>query len=266
MGKPRLFSTVPARAIADDRLSGLDWRVLAGVSIRDGMSLVKGKGAGCYASNVTLAADVGCEYSSLSKSLARLLEYGYLKMERQADDKRMTTYRVHFEAPDSWPSHQASTSEAVGGTANQPQKVIGRNAASSAKVVGRDFPASGGKQPQTASHYIPLKGELDSVETEELNSSEEAHLTARSLPGRSESEAVGAWLAQIERAWKGEEGSVTLRQSTDAELAELNRNLSEIFEDHCGEPAGYQAERLLERIDLVCWENHRGTYAAGAAA
>jgi DNA-binding MarR family transcriptional regulator len=206
MGKARAFYTVPTRAMRDERLSAVDHRTLGCVSIHDGMSQVKGKGAGCYASNQTLAAKVGCDYTTLSKSLSRLQEWGYIIKERQVDDRRMTTYRVNFAGDDSWQDGQSI----VGKTANRSEEVVGLDASDRPEVVGEQFSETRRNQPETGEHYIPLKGELDSVETGELNSLEKARLTSRFARRKDDGPKVGAELARLERALKSDPLSVDL--------------------------------------------------------
>jgi hypothetical protein len=182
-------------------------------------------------------------------------------MERQANDKRMTTYRVRFEAPDSWPTGQASAPKVVGEIANHPEKVVGREAASSCKVVGRDFPASGKKRPETATHYIPLKGELDFVETEELNSSEEAHLAARNAQqGEGASEklrSIASEVALFERRFRADwtQFNGSLHKWVDW----LTQQHEELFDEDL--VTARRAERLADEvhefIEQFAFENNR---------
>jgi hypothetical protein len=203
----RKFFTGAVALIGDQRPSALDLRVYACVSLHDGMSLVKGKGAGCYASNLKLAGMIGCDYTSLSKSLSRLVTWGYLLKERHAEDRRCTTYRCVFDFPDGWSNGQVSGQPIVGDPANDPLKVVGRDAAEQAKVVGRPSSETRENQPKTAQHYIPLKGELDSVETEELDSpkvrvADAPRVAARCAVSFRDVEPINETLAKFERQWK----------------------------------------------------------------
>jgi hypothetical protein len=89
----RLFSTAPITAMQDHELTGLDLRVLLWVSLHDGMSLLRGSGNGCYASNQTLFGEVGCNYSAGCRSLSKLVDRGHLVREAKG---RMTIFRVVF--------------------------------------------------------------------------------------------------------------------------------------------------------------------------
>ncbi|MGI8704956.1 MAG: MarR family transcriptional regulator [Sphingomicrobium sp.] len=181
MAKERLFFTGSTRIIGDPRPSGLDLRVYACVSLHDGMSLLKKNGRGCYATFATLTAEIGCDAANLSRSLKRLVEWGYLTEERQ-EDRRRKTYRVTFESADSWQSRQQPADE----------------------IVGNGESGNGSNPPQDEQHYSSLKG-LDTLEREKLDSSEEAHFV-RGSPERMEFEDnVGAQLAVLERAMKAGE-------------------------------------------------------------
>ena len=183
MAKERLFFTGSVRIISDPRPSGTDLRVYACVSLHDGMSLVKGSGRGCYATFATLCAEVGCDPANLSRSLKRLVEWGYLREERQTD-RRRKTYRVTFESAESWQNRQQFECGQI------------------VEKVGSALRGNGRNPPQTEQHYSSLK-ELDSSEEEKLNSPEGARFAARGLGRKKDSpENVGARLATIERELK----------------------------------------------------------------
>jgi len=259
----RKFFTASVELVRDPRPSALDFRVYACVSLHDGMSLLKGKGAGCFASNQTLAAKIGCDYTSLSKSLNRLVEWGYITKERQADDKRCTTYRCVFDFPDSWRDGQLTGGAVVGETANHRFKVVGLEPAQTAEIVGRAISETHGNLRETATHYIPLKGELDSVETGELDSPKVRVADApRCAPKASAMfrsvEPTCETLAKFERQWK-QDWTVF-----DANLSEWRDWLYQRAEDEAGEDnvASNWAQRLAEQVDdfigYVAWERGGG--------
>lgn len=169
----RIFYCGPRRAIGDGRLSALDHRVLAVVALHDGMSLTKGKGAGCYATYRTLSAEVGCDYTNFSKSIARLLRWSYLVREPQVMDKRKFTLRVVYSGADSWQNDQQSCDRIVGETTNEPSEIVGQHANCTAEIVGHEKSERRRNQPKTALHYISLKEELDSVETGKIDSAKQ---------------------------------------------------------------------------------------------
>lgn len=178
MARERLFFTGSTRIIGDPRPSGLDFRVYACVSLHDGMSLMKGTGRGCYATYATLTAEIGCDAANLSRSLKRLVEWGYLKEERQTD-RRRKTYRLTFETAETWQSRQQSAASGL------------------IEIVGNELSGNCRNPPQTDPHYIPLK-ELDYLKGK-LDSSEEARFAARGAVQGSVAN-LGAELGKLERA------------------------------------------------------------------
>ena len=166
MGKPRLFTTLPVGAIADSRLTSLDLRCMAAIALRDGMSGMKGKGGGCYAKHATLAADAQTDVTNFSKSLSRLIGWGYVVREPQLMDKRRFTLRVVYPDP-----------EKVGEPTNHSAEIVGEETPKSAEIVGERDSENGGFSRQTDRHYSSLREELDSVETGELNSLKGPHLS-----------------------------------------------------------------------------------------
>jgi DNA-binding MarR family transcriptional regulator len=101
MNSKALFAAMPARAIQDQKLHGLEWRVLAAVAMHDRMSLQKkAPGKGCIASNATLANWCGCNQTNLSTAISTLVERGYIR--READKSgRNRTLRVLYTEGDA---------------------------------------------------------------------------------------------------------------------------------------------------------------------
>lgn len=222
MARKRDFSTVPVRIFNDPRPSALDLRTLACVSMHDGMSLKKGTGRGCYATFATLTAELGCDASNLSKSLRRLVDWGYLSEERQ-HDRRRKSYRVIFDAEESWRNDQQSAGE----------------------IVGNGESGNGENPPLNGQHYSSLKG-LNTLEREKLNSSEEARF-ARCLPGKTAFEDnVGAQLSVLERA---------LKSGTAINAVEWYQYCGSVWEvdEHRGR-AQRLAEVLAEQMTIEEWK------------
>jgi hypothetical protein len=205
--------------------------------MHDGMSLRKGKGRGCYATFTTLTAAIGCDASNLSKSLKRLVDWGYLSEERQ-DDRRRKTYRVIFDA------------ENVGETTN---KLVGDNANERPEIVGNGESGNGRNPPLDGQHYSSLKG-LDTLERDKLDSSEEARLAARGSAGLSFTDNVCGQLARFERHWRESPNSYPV--DTLEQWASYCEQALEAFE--CGDPEYGQAERLSGEIDLAIEELRNG--------
>lgn len=159
-GAKVLFAPIPERAMGDGRLSALDWRVLTAIAFHDRMSATpKGKGRGCFASRATLAGKVGCDASSLSKAVRRLIGWGYVLEERQTSDRRKMLLRVSYE-------HGAS--EIGGGAATYCPINGGEPDTHSPDIGGAALWETGAIPPETPPQYIPLKGGIHSVETERI--------------------------------------------------------------------------------------------------
>lgn len=268
--KARLFSTAPVSAMLDRELTGLEWRALLWVSLHDGMSLVKGKGSGCYASNKTIFAEVGCDYASGCRALSKLVQRGHLVREQVG---RSTRYRVVFGAPDMLQARNLSSGERVAGSQGDE-----------ARYVAEHLRQTADNAPEPASDYSSLSEELDSTEAGELNSSEEAHLgdahfppeddlsfsppslnlradrgkeaakaglgsewaLAPHLPHNLGSLPPGAQVARIESAF-GKIGRDPERLHS-REREALSTWLFEMAETFTEEPFGQQAQRLSEEI------------------
>ena len=235
-GKERLFFTGSTRIIADPRPSGLDLRVYACVSLHDGMSLLKKTGRGCYATFATLTAEIGCDAANLSRSLKRLVGWGYLAEERQ-DDRRRKTYRVTFDDKETWQNRQQSSGEKVGNGDSE----------------------NGGNPPLREQHYSSLKG-LDPSEEEKLDSSKEARFTARPASKTYFTDNAGGQLSRFERDWKANLDRYQV--STLEEWLAYCEEVQETF--GCGDPEFGQAQRLASEIEI--WLGELGQSQPSEAA
>ncbi|KXU29943.1 hypothetical protein A0J57_18145 [Sphingobium sp. 22B] len=203
----RTFGCLPRRIFSDPAPSALDIRFCGAIALHDGMSLVKGKGGGCFASMKTLSEEVGCDYTSGSRSLSRLLRWGYVVREPQLYDKRKFTLRVVYDGADSLQDRQPSDEQEVGEVANDDPAIVSEPANNPAEIVGRDFAETRGNLPKTPQHYISLNEEIDFEESNELNS-------AKRRGGDFEDFSVDAFSDQSthlddssDGAWQGAEES-----------------------------------------------------------
>lgn len=96
-----VYAPIPARAIGDEKLSALDFRVLAALAAHDRLGA---NGIGCYASHPRLAALVRCHEKSLSRSLATLAGADdrprYIEAGRHPLNARLRVYKVIYTAFD----------------------------------------------------------------------------------------------------------------------------------------------------------------------
>jgi hypothetical protein len=251
----------------DRELTGLEWRLLLWISLHDGMSLVKGSGPGCYASNLTLFGEVGCEYSAGCRALSNLVRRGHLVREQVG---RSTRYRVVFGEPDNLQAGNTSSSGKVAASQHERPEYV-------AEPSGQMLESAG----ETSSDYSSLSEGLDSAEAEEIDSENlrdaqsasrhdesipssgsnpllgknpaEAGLGRREpvsivalLPKRFNELASEAQLSAFERAFTDSGRQPDAIEPTERqELASL---LFAIADARAGEQVGYIAQRLFEEL------------------
>ena len=178
----------------DPSLSPLDIRVAIVIAVHDRMSTVRGKGDGCTASRDRLLALIGCDNTSLSHSLRRLENGGYISSERSAGDGRKRTYRTLFPDWKKWehacdmllgaywqprlarknvvhseqssPNPQGVSEAGIIGRPNQETrarpprngcKIVGGSDQLSAEIVGRETEIVGQKS-EIVGHGAPKNG------------------------------------------------------------------------------------------------------------
>lgn len=100
MGEPvkPIYAPIPARALADTRLSGTDLRLLAAIAAHDRFGK---NGTGCFASQRRLAALVNAHEKAVARSAGRLVEFGYTTTERSPTNGRLVVYRVVYNEDDA---------------------------------------------------------------------------------------------------------------------------------------------------------------------
>jgi hypothetical protein len=206
--------------MSDPELTGLEWRVLLWVSLHDGMSLLKGNGAGCYASNLTLFAKVQCDYASGCRALSKLVKRGHLVREQLG---RSTRYRVVFGAPDNLQAGNISPPEKVAGSQDEEPEYVAEQS-QQADENSNELP----------SDYSSLSEELDSEESEELKSFETAE------------NEFSAFRFGIDKSAKkaGKRGGEAGLGSKWSLAASLPRNFGRL-------PAGAQVARIEEAFDAI---------------
>jgi len=242
MATKNLFAPVPLRAMAVE-LSGLQMRVLTCVAAHDRMSLAKGKGQGCRASNERMREMIGCSYGKLCASLNELVDTGLLQREKVG---RHTIYRVVYNADDV----------CLFGHTNGPSKGD-RTVQSPDAICDHDYSESRGKAGENTPQYIPLNGGIDFVETKGRNSDNRRVVSdagrsgvrfQRQLPANLWKLPAPAAIAIIERAF------ASVGRQVDEIPKPLQRPLTRwLFQqaDELGDqPSGQQAMRLCEEISV----------------
>ena len=240
----RIFSTGPTAAILDPRPTALDFRTLLLISLFDGQTRLRGKGAGCHVSNRRLADILGCDYGSLSKCIRKLREWGYITEERgnafRPNDRRMTTYRVEFPNPDSWLVEQLSCPEIVGLLATKANKVVGLDESENGEIL-----------PETDKYYSPQRGELDSAKAGKLDSENLRVLQNATGSATGNELSNGAQLAMFERDLREKPHTIDLVKAANW-LADTIELCSLDDPNVCA-----RAVRLAEKVDDMIEHHNR---------
>lgn len=92
-----IYAPIPARALADTRLSGTDLRLLAAIAAHDRFGK---NGTGCFASQRRLAGLIGGHEKAVARAAGRLVEFGYVTSERSPTNGRLVIYRVIYTEED----------------------------------------------------------------------------------------------------------------------------------------------------------------------
>jgi DNA-binding MarR family transcriptional regulator len=262
----RLFSTVSTRAafLPPATLTALDWRVLIVTGMHDGMSLLreaqgKSKGPGCVAAYKTLARECQCTYSALLRTLKKLHALNLIEIAGGMRGEKVVI-RVRYDVPDNVPQEMVKGDELV--TSND-QPVTSHTPSSdrgghSNQENCPDFCGS------PVSDYSSSKGELDYVETSELNSLKvrdgiSSKLNAakaglpmvslrRHLPKNFDAMPSHAQVPCIDRIFRaiGADPELIITKERH-EISSLLDSISEAFAD---EPTGQQAARLYGEIAI----------------
>lgn len=91
------FGALPARMMSDETLSASDLRIALAISAHDRF----GASRGCIAGRQRLAAITRCDLSTVTRSINRLIERGYVTEAPNQADKRRRVYRMVFSKDDS---------------------------------------------------------------------------------------------------------------------------------------------------------------------
>ena len=251
----RVFSTVPTKALFNPKLTALEWRVLGLIALHDGMTLVKqaqGKplGAGCVASNLTLAREAQCSYAALVRAVKSLELHGLIERHDRRGGKTEAAMRVRYDTPDNIPDGSEQYDETVTLQMTDPSYHYDENGKSEA-------PRPAEICDQQPHHYSSPRGELDSAEAEELNSpkARDFEIAGQSgigfrdhLPPTFADLATPAKVACVDRAFTAVNRDPTAITMQEDYRQRLSDWLFWVMETYGDEPTGMQAQRLYVEI------------------
>jgi DNA-binding MarR family transcriptional regulator len=227
-----LFAPYPPRAIGDQRLTCLHFRVLGAIALHDRMSSGRKYGQGCWAGNKTLAQECGCHYASLSTAITDLARWDYILRTHHPLNKRRKVYRVIYNEADRPVVQRRKSLPADKLSVASPNVVV---------CPDLDNPIQ--NQGLKRVEYIPLK-------REEKSEVEKAHVDERSLFTTEKAahqiapsvNGVGAKLAAFELALRSGRKIHNLAACADF-LADIY-----VSGDIC-DPNVQQAGELLSEIE-----------------
>jgi DNA-binding MarR family transcriptional regulator len=244
-----IFAPIPVRAMADERLSSLDLRVLMAVAAHDRLGK---NGIGCFASNTRLASLVRCHLKSLSRSLSTLAKCGYLEGYDNPLNKRTRIHRILYTDDDaqlmkaitSRKGNEIVTNDpAIGNEIATENPPIGNKLAPNARRIGNHVSENAFSDQQDTHGNIFCEAEKKSSETDIINSGEPAPSPEKTL-------SDGERLARIERQFSSGDWNIHLLQSfTSIVKAILDR----------AEPSSMEygwSERLLAAMDAELYPSH----------
>ena len=187
-GPTVLFAALPMRAIPDSRLTASHFRVLAAIASHDRISGPRERGAGCWASNRTLADKCSINYTNLSTAITELVQWGYITRGKHPINRKLNVYRVVY---DDLPEGKGSPDDLSSGKPCAPD-------ASSAEpgIVCPQIGRAEQSQGDSGVEYIPRKRE-DITQKREHRFRE----AAPTQVGGARND--GAFLAIIERELRG---------------------------------------------------------------
>ncbi len=228
----QIFAAIPARAMGDERLTALSYRVLMAIAIHDRLGK---NNTGCFASHKALCEKVGAHYNSLSRAIRQLVDCGYVEVTTAFFNKNTRVYRVIYTDEDrQFQKGVRSKPDAQG---------VNQTVNPASQGVNRDFDETQQNQ-EDAEHNILSEAYNRSCETIEIYPVETAPIQEQKslVPSKAVfAENPGGILAQLERALKNGE------PINDGDWYEYLSNLmSEI--DDINDPVYGRANRLREEV------------------
>lgn len=249
------FAPMPPRAFADPRFARLHYCVLGMVCLHDRLSLVTGKGQGCWASSATMAEKIGANLTNVSTALNELSKWGYLEISNTRTDKRLRVYRVIYD-------EQADPRLLPQGQTISPDSDESRlpNRGDPQKVVCPTHASNPQKSSQSHSQYISLSEGIHSAEAEKdihlkVRDASATRVAAEGQVAFRNDASIHETLAKFEREWKRDRAAFT------PNIHQWRDWLSQQSEDYLDEDeiASGRAQRLSEEVDAwiddIAWEN-----------
>jgi len=91
-----LFAAIPVEALADENLTPADLKTLAIIAFHDGLGRNK---RGCYASYDVMAEEIKLTRETVTGSIGRLGEGGYISVQPNQQNRRLRILSVNYRTP-----------------------------------------------------------------------------------------------------------------------------------------------------------------------
>lgn len=183
--KPR-FGGIPFRALRDGELTLLDIRLLAVIAAHDGFNKNR---RGCFASHKRLASLIEAHYKSAARSIAKLIDRGYVDASQQGDDGRLRVYRVIYTQEDHHAFRGDGRSHAPARQLKSVTHTVTNHETKSVTHETTDTPAKD-SQPLAGVGNSPSSGSV--TESEEIGNRNEPQRDANSLISRDETNRINS--------------------------------------------------------------------------
>ena len=235
--KTERFAPCPTRAIRDASLTPTDFRVLLAIAAHDQFGR---NGVGCYASHNRLAEIIGIHKTTLSNSISRLIERGYIESRKRSNDRRFRVYRVIYSPDDE----EAFRREKTG-----PKHCPGAHSmATPVAIDGRSAQLSHENHSNTHTPIYFPKGEkykeIDPPEGDLGNGAE--HEADEEVLDKAYLIKKDAELGKTDLAVGTQRLVANLASGKDARRSTLMSESDQVIDDASKRAEGYQAGKTFE--------------------
>ncbi len=251
-----IFAPIPARAMADEKLTAEHFRVLMVVAAHDRFT---SNGKGCCASHPRLARLAKCHLKSLSRSLKALAERGYIEGLPSPFNKLQRAYRVVYNDAD-----RAIMASPIGNNPATYHGPIGNNPAAETDPIGnKDF-----HEPEQ-NQGLPVHNRFSETEKRFSETVKESSVETASPDGAAEKvlrtngtepngqDSDGQYLGKMQ-TWLKQHSPRVLNDTELAELTTARDECQRIVDEDEDEGSqggiGGWAQRLADDLDGVIEE------------
>jgi hypothetical protein len=265
MTSKKAFGPVPMRAIADEDLTALDLRVLTLVAYRDRFSK---NGIGCFEEISEMKKRLGGipHEKSISRSLGKLFDRGYITRDRHPEKRRLMVYKGIYAEADFATVKRSTTrepvTEPVTDHADEPvtEKVTdeGRSVTENDPIGNMDFQKAERCQRDAGVEDSHNRGCAQAVNINSAGAASPYGSAKHGMKNAKKGDPDGARVAEIERRLKALNGR-SLRMDEHDEFEALMNECYDIEEKRARanvlDGVHFQAQRLGGEIACLLPDN-----------